>query len=115
MNGLTNRHVLILVNGKKLTGDISGNVDLGQIDVNLIERVEVLNGAASTLYGSDAVGGVINIIMREPDAKPQVSANTSLRRNRLFDQSLAINLPAGKITLTLTVGKIHSSLKMAMS
>ncbi|MDE5846111.1 MAG: TonB-dependent receptor plug domain-containing protein, partial [Muribaculaceae bacterium] len=48
MNGLTNRHVLVLVNGKKLTGDISGNVDLGQIDVNLIKRIEGLNGAAST-------------------------------------------------------------------
>lgn len=108
MNGLTNRHVLILVNGKKLTGDISGNVDLGQIDVNLIERVEVLNGAASTLYGSDAVGGVINIIMREPDAKPQVSANTSLRRNRLFDQSLAINLPAGKINSLTGFHYAHS-------
>ncbi|MDE6368058.1 MAG: Plug domain-containing protein, partial [Muribaculaceae bacterium] len=57
MNGLTNSHILILLNGRKMTGDISGNVDLGQIDVNLIKRVEVLNGAASTLYGSDAVGG----------------------------------------------------------
>ncbi|MDE5786464.1 MAG: TonB-dependent receptor plug domain-containing protein, partial [Duncaniella sp.] len=69
MNGLSNRHVLILVNGKKLIGDISGNVDLGQLDTNLIERVEVLNGAASTLYGADAVGGVINIIMKAPQQK----------------------------------------------
>ncbi|MDE5595641.1 MAG: Plug domain-containing protein, partial [Muribaculaceae bacterium] len=44
MNGLTNSHVLILLNGRKMIGDISGNVDLGQIDVNLIKRVEVLNG-----------------------------------------------------------------------
>ena len=97
MNGLTNRHVLVLVNGKKLTGDISGNVDLGQIDVNLIERVEVLNGAASTLYGSDAVGGVINIIMKAPEAQPQFTSNSSLRRDRQFDQSLSLNLPAGRV------------------
>ncbi len=98
MNGLSNRHVLILVNGKKLIGDISGNVDLGQIDTNLIERVEVLNGAASTLYGSDAVGGVINIIMKAPQQKAQASSNSSLRRNKQFDQSLTLNLPMGKVT-----------------
>ncbi|MDE6582008.1 MAG: TonB-dependent receptor [Duncaniella sp.] len=97
MNGLTNRHVLVLVNGKKLVGDISGNVDLGQIDTNLIERVEVLNGAASTLYGSDAVGGVINIIMKAPQEKAQASSNSTLRRDNQFDQSLSFNLPAGKV------------------
>ncbi|MDE5786503.1 MAG: TonB-dependent receptor [Duncaniella sp.] len=97
MNGLTNRHVLVLVNGKKLVGDISGNVDLGQIDTNLIERVEVLNGAASTLYGSDAVGGVINIIMKAPQEKAQATSNSTLRRDNQFDQSLSFNLPAGKV------------------
>ena len=47
MNGLTNSHVLVLVNGKKLVGDISGNIDLSQIDIHNIKRIEVLNGAAS--------------------------------------------------------------------
>lgn len=97
MNGLTNRHVLVLVNGKKLTGDISGNVDLGQIDVNLIKRIEVLNGAASTLYGSDAVGGVINIVMNEPQDEPHFTSNSSLRRDRQFDQALSLSLPAGRV------------------
>lgn len=97
MNGLTNSHVLVLVNGKKLTGDISGNVDLGQIDTNLIERVEVLNGAASTLYGSDAVGGVINIIMREPAEKSEFNSNSRYSRKNRFDQSLNLSLRAGRV------------------
>lgn len=108
MNGLTNRHVLILVNGKKLSGDISGNVDLGQIDVNLIERVEVLNGAASTLYGSDAVGGVINIIMKNPQDIPHATSNTSLRRDRQFDQALSLNLPMGKVSSLTGYHYAHS-------
>lgn len=108
MNGLTNRHVLILVNGQKLTGDISGNVDLGQIDVSLIERVEVLNGASSTLYGSDAVGGVINIILKAPDDKPEMNMNVSLRRDRQFDQSVSLNLPCGRVK-SLTAFKYSHS------
>lgn len=109
MNGLTNRHVLVLINGKKLSGDISGNVDLGQIDVNLIERVEVLNGAASTLYGSDAVGGVINIIMKKPHEEPHVSSNSSLRRDRQFDQALSLNLPMGKVSSLTGYHYAHSN------
>ncbi|MBD4494138.1 TonB-dependent receptor plug domain-containing protein, partial [Xanthomonas citri pv. citri] len=65
MNGLSNKHVLILVNGRKVTGDITGNIDLNQIDMTRVKRIEVLNGAASYLYGSDAIGGVINIITNE--------------------------------------------------
>ena len=48
MNGLSNKHVLILVNGRKVTGDITGNIDLNQIDMTRVKRIEVLNGAASS-------------------------------------------------------------------
>lgn len=96
MNGLTNSHVLVLVNGRKLVGDISGNVDLGQIGVSRIKRIEVLNGAASTLYGSDAVGGVINIIMDEPTDRAQFDSSSRYMRKNRFDQSLGLSLNAGK-------------------
>ncbi|MCD8540212.1 MAG: TonB-dependent receptor plug domain-containing protein, partial [Leadbetterella sp.] len=69
MNGLSNKYVLILVNGKKLTGDTSNNIDLSQINMNNVKRIEVLKGAASALYGSDAIAGVINIITRKSPAK----------------------------------------------
>ena len=69
LNGLGNKYVLILVNGKKLTGDISGNVDLSRIDMSRVKRIEVLDGAASSLYGSDAIGGVINIITEQKQSE----------------------------------------------
>lgn len=97
MNGLTNSHVLVLVNGRKLTGDISGNVDLGQIDTSLIERIEVLNGAASTLYGSEAVGGVINIIMKQTADKSEFNSESRYARHNQFNQSLNLALKAGKV------------------
>lgn len=66
MNGLGNDYILILVDGKRLHGDNGGQNDLGLIDPARIERIEIVKGAASALYGSDAIAGVINIITRKP-------------------------------------------------
>ena len=66
LNGLGNKYILILVNGQKLNGDISNNVDLNRINMARVKRIEVLDGAASSLYGSDAIAGVINIITDQP-------------------------------------------------
>ncbi len=66
LNGLGNKYILILVNGQKLSGDISNNIDLNRINMARVKRIEVLDGAASSLYGSDAIAGVINIITDQP-------------------------------------------------
>ena len=66
LNGLGNKYILILINGQKLSGDISNNVDLNRINMARVKRIEVLDGAASSLYGSDAIAGVINIITDQP-------------------------------------------------
>ncbi len=66
LNGLGNKYILILINGHKVTGDISNNVDLNRINMLRVKRIEVLDGAASSLYGSDAIAGVINIITEQP-------------------------------------------------
>ena len=66
LNGLGNKYILILINGQKLNGDISNNVDLNRINMSRVKRIEVLDGAASSLYGSDAIAGVINIITDQP-------------------------------------------------
>ena len=62
MQGMGGEYIKILVDGIEVSGDISGAVPLEQIPVDDIERIEVLQGAASALYGSDALGGVIQII-----------------------------------------------------
>ena len=68
LNGLGNKYILILINGQKLSGDISNNVDLNRINMARVKRIEVLDGAASSLYGSDAIAGVINIITDQTSA-----------------------------------------------
>jgi outer membrane receptor for ferrienterochelin and colicins len=96
MNGLSNKYVLILVNGKKLIGDTSDNIDLSRIDMNRVKRIEILNGAASSLYGSDAMAGVINIITDEPKEILRVSSDTRYEEFGQFSQSVNVDINRGK-------------------
>lgn len=66
IQGLSAAHVLVLVDGKRMGGKLAGTDDLERIPSEQIERIEVLKGASSVLYGSDAIGGVINIITKRP-------------------------------------------------
>jgi len=77
LNGLGNKYILILLNGQKLSGDISNNVDLNRINMARVKRIEILDGAASSLYGSDAIGGVINIITDQPTSSVCSVTNTT--------------------------------------
>lgn len=57
IRGLNSRYILFLVDGERLVGEgAGGNINLDQIDVANIKRIEMINGAASVLYGSNAVG-----------------------------------------------------------
>ena len=76
MNGLGNAYILVLVDGKRLHGDNGGENDLGQIAPARIERIEIVKGAASALYGSDAIAGVINIITRRQESNLQIENDT---------------------------------------
>jgi outer membrane receptor for ferrienterochelin and colicins len=66
MQGLDSEYVLVLIDGQRVIGRRDGVLDLSRIPAERIERIEVVKGAASALYGSDAIAGVINIITRQP-------------------------------------------------
>ena len=69
LNGLGNSYVLILIDGKRIHGDVGGENDLGLIDPHNIEKIEIVKGAQSALYGSDAIAGVINVITKKHTEK----------------------------------------------
>ena len=96
LNGLAGKYILILVNGQKLSGDISNNIDLNRINMARVKRIEVLDGAASSLYGSDAIAGVINIITDIP------SASTGAPSAASGAPSAATDVPYAATPLQLT-------------
>lgn len=71
MQGLDARHVLFLMDGERMTGDMAGNLDFERFNLHAIDRVEIVKGASSTLYGSRASGAVINLITKKA-AQPLV-------------------------------------------
>lgn len=77
LGGLGNSYILILIDGKRIHGDVGGENDLGLIDPHNIERIEIVKGAQSALYGSDAMAGVINIITKKRDKEGLVLENTT--------------------------------------
>jgi len=93
LNGLGNKYILILINGQKLSGDISNNVDLSRINMSRVKRIEVLDGAASSLYGSDAIAGVINIITDQPTGElVAVSSNTRVSGEGQLTQAVNLDI-----------------------
>lgn len=65
LQGLDPQYVLILIDGERVSGRVDNVIDLTRIKAEEIERIEIVKGPSSALYGSDAIGGVINIITRE--------------------------------------------------
>jgi outer membrane receptor for ferrienterochelin and colicins len=66
MQGLDAAYTMILIDGVPLVGRSSGVLDLSRVSVGNIERIEIVKGASSALYGSEAMGGVINVITKRP-------------------------------------------------
>lgn len=77
LGGLGNNYILVLVDGKRLHGDVGGENDLQLIDPHNIERIEIVKGASSALYGSDAIAGVVNIITKKHDTEALLVENST--------------------------------------
>jgi outer membrane cobalamin receptor len=67
IRGSSNDQVVILLDGVRLNSPIGGGVDLSTIPVNYVDRFEIIRGGASAFAGTDAIGGVVNIVTKKPD------------------------------------------------
>ena len=93
LNGLGNKYILILINGQKLNGDISNNVDLNRINMARVKRIEILDGAASSLYGSDAIAGVINIITDQPTQDLiSITSDTRISGHGILTENVTLDI-----------------------
>ncbi|MBD3257776.1 TonB-dependent receptor plug domain-containing protein, partial [candidate division GN15 bacterium] len=109
IRGVEGDRVLVLIDGERAVGRVSGALDLSQFSLSNVEKIEIVKGTGSTLYGSDAMGGVINIITRKP--------GRDIRRANLYfdfgsyaslNPSADIEWGSDKVGLTLG-GKYYST------
>jgi outer membrane receptor for ferrienterochelin and colicins len=75
MQGMAGNKVKILIDGIPLNGREGGNINLGQINLNNVERIEVVQGPMSVVYGTDAIGGIINVITKKDNRPLGINMN----------------------------------------
>lgn len=93
INGLEGPYSQILINSRPIISALSGVYGLEQISVNMIERVEVVRGGGSALFGANAVGGTINIITKDPiNNSFQVASTMSNMNGKSWEQYMGGNV-----------------------
>lgn len=90
LNGFGSKYVLFLIDGERMSGETSReNVDYNRIDIDQVERIEIVQGGMSTLYGSGAIAGVVNIITSK--ATLPWSANLNAKYNTEGEQKYSLS------------------------
>ncbi|MCC8088968.1 MAG: TonB-dependent receptor [Rikenellaceae bacterium] len=86
--GLDARYILFLIDGERIAGETYGNIDFNRIALSDVERIEIVRGSSSVLYGSNAMGAVINVITRSPVDKIDIAGSVKYagyyQRNREY-------------------------------
>ncbi|CZF81973.1 TonB-dependent receptor domain-containing protein [Grimontia marina] len=103
LRGTNSNHVLVLVDGVRLPRTMLGTIDFNMLPLNTVERIEVIRGSGATVYGSDAIGGVINIITRNDAEATRFgigggsfgSASADVGVTRKLTESLSLQLMGG--------------------
>lgn len=89
VRGTESRHVLVLIDGVPMArAGISNAIDIGQIPVSLVQRVEYIRGPRSAVYGSGAIGGVVNIITMSDEEKSQINAGMGTDGYQTYDGTI---------------------------
>ncbi len=108
LQGFDSQYTLILIDGVPLVGRSAGTLDISRITLGNIKQIEVVKGASSSLYGSEALGGVINIITETP--KYGFNGNTNFRIGAFntSDLSTTINYKKKKLGVTTFLNRYSS-------
>ena len=103
LRGANSNQVLVLVDGVRMNSVLDGAADLGGISTDSIERIEIVRGNLSSLYGSEAIGGVVQIFTRA-GAHPGADALLEAGQGGTRDASLSASTPVGPATLSASLG-----------
>ncbi len=104
MEGLGSEYILVLVDGQRIAGRIAGVIDLSRFPTENIERIEIMRGSSSALYGSDAMAGVINIITRKAKNPLEIEVDASYGSLNTFDTNAAVAIQQKNFSGNITTG-----------
>jgi len=110
IRGANNSYTLVLIDGieMNLTSDPSSVYDFSALTVDNIDRIEILRGPQSTLYGSDAMAGVINIITKKGNGAPKFSLLTEGGSYNTYKAQLGLNGEFQKLNYSLSISRTGS-------
>lgn len=108
LSGFSGLGILFLVDGEPLAGETLDNIDFTRLSMNDVERVEIVQGATSALYGSSAAGGVINIITRQDTVPWTLHADGRYAHHNQQRYNLRQSLRQGIYAHTLTFSRTSS-------
>ncbi|MBP5418297.1 MAG: TonB-dependent receptor [Bacteroidales bacterium] len=114
LSGFGGNSVLFLVDGERLAGETLDNVDYTRLNLDNVGRIEIVKGAASTLYGSNAVGGVVNIMTRTSSEPWTLNLNTRYGKHNEWRHGLSTSFCVGKFNNSLNaqhtaIDRVHLS------
>lgn len=109
VRGMGSDYSLILVNGQRFTTYQISTVDLGIFSIHDVDRIEIASGGNSSLYGADAVGGVINIITKEPDGKYFATISNSIGSYGLSGFNIATGGGFERISFRSSLNHLRAS------
>jgi vitamin B12 transporter len=111
LRGANSEHTLFMIDGVELNDPISPSrsYDLAHLSLESIERIEILRGPQSTLYGSDAMGGIINIITRKGEGKPRFHLSTQGGSYGTFAGTAGIDGGTDKAYYSLGISRLQTN------
>ena len=108
MQGLDSQYTLILIDNQPIIGRSAGTLDLDRISVGNIKQVEIVRGASSSLYGNEALAGVINIITDEPKSGFNGSLSSSYETHNTLDNNISLSYRNKNFKSTFFINRYSS-------
>lgn len=111
INGMEGAYTMVMIDGMPIVSGLSTVYGLLGIPSSMIERMEVIKGPASTLYGSEAVGGLINVITKTPEKAPVFSIDMNATSYSELNNDVSAKFKLGKVTSLLSGNYFHFNRK----
>ena len=108
LRGNQSDHTLFLIDGVRIGSATTGGAALAAVNLATVERIEVIRGPKSNLYGADAIGGVVNIITRKTQSPRMLNVQTGVGSNDTQDSTILLGANGDKYSLTAVLNQLET-------